>query len=176
MAKGRSYILVAYEDQKEEFAALSKHITTANYKDWNGKTIDKFIEMNNGEADKNKQVSLLVFDDLDVFIKSFNDSKWLENVPIVSKGHWRQGCIWQSRRVKCLPKKLIQNSDYLVFTHNIDPYDFDDLERFAGLDIELYKTLPAPVKSPSDPKKLLSASYLILNKETREQEIVGAFG
>lgn len=174
-AKGRSYILVAYADQKQEFAGLSKNITVANYKDWNGQTIDRFIEINNGEADKSKQVSLLVFDDLDTFIKSHNDSRYLDNVPIASKGHWRQGCVWQSRRVKCLPKKLIQNSDYLVFTHNIDPYDYDDLEQFAGLDIELYKSLPPPVKSPADPKKLLNASYLILNKETREQVIISGF-
>ena len=131
--------------------------------------------MNNGEADKNKQVSLLAFDDLDVFIHQENESKWLENVPIASKGHWRQGCIWQSRRVMDLPKKLIQNSDYLIFTHNLDKYDYKYLERFAGLDLMKYDMLPPPVKDKADPKKLLEAHYLVLERETGEQEIVRGF-
>lgn len=167
----RNSILVAYPDQKQAFAPYSKDIRVAADDELNGQTVDNFIELR-----KNKKVWCQILDDVDLFVKRATDSTWLENVPIAAKGHWEQGCIWQSRRVLYLPKKLVQNTDYLVFTHNVDKYDYDYLAEYAGLDLDLYRKLPPPVHDPKDPKKLLSAHYLILHRESGMQKIFSRFG
>lgn len=162
----RNSVLVAYEDQKEEYSGYSKDIHVVDRKDWNAQAVDNFIDV---KAYRRKWC--IVLDDVDIFVHNANESKYLQNFPIAGKGHFLQSSIWQTRRAAGLPKELIQQSDYLIFTWGVDPYDYEYLQKYAGLNLDLYKTLAEPVHDPKTPRKLLSANYLILNKNKREQWI-----
>ena len=170
-ADKRCSVLVPYEDLVSSYAPYSDDIKVANDMEYDGKMVDRFIQTR-----KDTKIWCQVFDDLDIFIKQYNASVWLENAPIASKGHWKQGLIWQSRRVVGLPRTLIQNSDYLIFTWGVDKHDYADLEEYAGLDLELYKSLKPPVRDPESPHKILSAEYLILYRaDVSSQEIIKGF-
>jgi hypothetical protein len=129
--------------------------------------VDRFIQ----DRAKNR-ASLLVFDDLDYFIHDARQSSMLMNLPVASKGEWMHGNIWQSRRLVNLPRPLVQNSDYLIFAFGVDPYDFDDLEKYVNFNPDIYKTMKPPVYSPNDPRVLLSAQYMLLDTQSGEQEII----
>jgi len=170
LAGKRSSVLVHSPLTKEQYKAYSDDVKVSGETGINAQIVDNFIEIR-----KNKKVWLLVFDDLDLFVHNAKESKMLENLPVLSKGYWQHGNIWQSRRMVNLPYPLFQNSDYLIFSYGVDTHDYDDLEKYTGLDLQLYKTLPAPVRSKSDPRKLEKAWYLLLNTETKEQEIIDGF-
>jgi hypothetical protein len=103
-ASKRCSVLVADPKQKAAYTPYSDDIVVAKDTEYNGSKVDSFIE-----ARKDTPVWCLGLDDLDYFVKHAKESRWLENLAIASKGHWLQGCIWQSRRIKNLPYTLYQN-------------------------------------------------------------------
>lgn len=152
-------VLVHSPKLKNTYSKVSNDIKMPAPDQLTAQMVDNFIDLR-----KDKRYWLLVFDDLDVFVHNSKESRYLETLPMINKGHWNQGCIWQSRRMVNLPKGIYQNSDYLIFAYGVDPYDYDDLQKYAGLDIELYKSMPEPVHDPKDPQTVLSAHYLILDR------------
>ncbi len=170
VAGGRSSALCAYADQAAKYRQITKDVVYQRKSTFTGGDVDAFLS-----ARQSKRYWLMILDDLDIYVKSVNASRQLADLPIAAKGHQKHGCLFQARRTTNLPYTLMQNSTYMVFTYGVSKHDYDDMAKYLDLDLDLYKRVKAPVKDAHDPSILTSCEYLVLDVETKEQEIFGGF-
>lgn len=89
---------------------------------------------------------MLIIDDLDLFFDGNSSmslkSKELKN--LFSNGrHQRFGCIWMSKALKYIPKKVISNTDVFFIGNFVEKDDIDRLRGFV--DINIIRKLTKPV-------------------------------
>ena len=89
---------------------------------------------------------MLIIDDLDLFYDGNSSlsvkSKEIKN--LFSNGrHQRVGCIWISKALKYIPKKVISNTDVFYIGNFVEKDDIDRLRGFV--DVELIRKLTKPV-------------------------------
>lgn len=100
---------------------------------------------------------MLVIDDLDLFYDGNSSlsvkSKEIKN--LFSNGrHQRVGCIWISKALKYIPKKVISNTDVFYIGNFVEKDDVDRLRGFVNVDI--VKKLTKPVFMRYDRRDLPS--------------------
>ena len=89
---------------------------------------------------------MLIIDDLDLFYDGNSSlsvkSKEIKN--LFSNGrHQRVGCIWISKALKYIPKKVISNTDVFYIGNFVEKDDIDRLRGFVN--VELIRKLTKPV-------------------------------